>query len=267
MLAATDIMSSTSTTTKPKITIWIWSAGLYPRRVLYYFRAKGFTPAFLKEHNIHLIPVTCSMTEGLLSFPGYEARPTATSLPILRIQYTDGTELWIRETLAILEYLEDIFPPAHGYKSLRDEVPGQAAKMRDVIGLSNDAGVQFTTFLINSYKGTSFWSGLKEEEMHDDTAAHAKKKWQTLLTKLCTWVEKDVTAEDSQGLVGVTTIADIMLMAQVDYQKWCYKYEYLEGFSVLQSWYENMTKSDWYIENDRFGGYEAKEDLDALLTL
>jgi glutathione S-transferase len=260
-------MTSTSASTKPKITIWVWSTGLYPRRVLYYFRAKGFSPAFLKEHNIHLVPVTFNADKGLLlSFPGHEERPSGTSLPIMRIQYPDGKELWIRETLAILEYLEDIFPPAQGYKSLRGESPEQAAKMRDVNGLSTEAFVQYIVFLMNSNKGTTFWSGLKEEEMHDDTAAHAKKKWQTCLAKLCTWVEEDVASKDSQGLVGVTTIADLMLMAQVDYLRGMYGTGYIEGHDVLTTWYENMQKASWYVENDTFGAFEAKEDLSGFLV-
>src|SRR4051812_27149110 len=48
---------STTSNSLPKTTLWVWSSGAFPRRIVYYFHAKGITTTILAQHNIHLIPV------------------------------------------------------------------------------------------------------------------------------------------------------------------------------------------------------------------
>jgi hypothetical protein len=59
----------------------------------------------LHDKNIHLILVTLS-NSALVTRPALEARSAETSLPVLRIAYADSTIFYIRETSAILAYLE-----------------------------------------------------------------------------------------------------------------------------------------------------------------
>ncbi|CAG5137401.1 uncharacterized protein ALTATR162_LOCUS89 [Alternaria atra] len=73
-------------------TLWLWPTGLFPRRIIYYLRAKNISSSMLHEKNIHLIPVVLDKgapTPDLVSRPGLEARPAETSLPVLRITYAD----------------------------------------------------------------------------------------------------------------------------------------------------------------------------------
>lgn len=112
-------------TIHPKTTIWLWPTSLFPRRIIYFLRAKNISTSTLAAHNIHLIPVTLSPT-GLISLAGFEDRPVGTSLPIMRVE-TDSKEVggggqgkfWIRESAAMMEYLGEVFSPVDGYKDLR----------------------------------------------------------------------------------------------------------------------------------------------------
>src|SRR5690242_11369062 len=115
-----------SSIVKDNTTIWIWPSGLFPRRLVYYFRAKGITLSALERHGIHLIAVElASSPPALHSMAGFEARPANSSLPIMRIEHGDGRTTWIRESLSIIDYLEDLFPASAGWTDVRGGSPEQ----------------------------------------------------------------------------------------------------------------------------------------------
>src|SRR5690242_19169790 len=107
-----------------RTTIWIWPSGLFPRRLIYCFRAKNIDFSTLKNYNIHLIPVALATDPPALeAMEGHEARPSDASIPIVRIVHADSSEVWIRESLSILSYFEELFPSSNGWADLQGDTP------------------------------------------------------------------------------------------------------------------------------------------------
>jgi glutathione S-transferase len=243
---------------RPKITLWLWPTGLFPRRVVYYLRAKNITLSMLQAQNIHLIPVILVKDPpkpGLVSKAGFEPRPSEMSLPALRIQHTDGKEFWIHETSAILEYFEEVFSKARGYEDLRGNTAEQRARTRDALSLLVEASIWGGVALVHSDANTTYWSGLSEGEMSASAAKHAERKFHSLLSRLEKWVEADVVGGESQslsGLGGSVTLADLLVMAQVEYMQEMYGLDWVGEHGVLRVWYERMKGEEWVV---------GKEDL------
>lgn len=249
-------MSST-----PKTTLWIWPTGLFPRRLIYYFRLKHITLSTLTSHSIHLIPVALTVSPpSLSSLPGHESRPPNTSLPIMRITHPSGREVWIRESLSILEYFESLFLPLSGFPNLLDANLEQRAQTGDILSLLNDAMHWSLISLINSDPQTMFWSGLKEEDMSKSTAEHAEGKWQFYLERLEQWVQ-----DDSGAVVKRETLAGLVLLAQVEYHQMMYGADWIEGHGVLREWVERMKKKEWYVASQVLKGVEKGEGWETLL--
>ncbi|KAJ4367737.1 hypothetical protein N0V86_009858 [Didymella sp. IMI 355093] len=247
----------TPTTQNTKTTLWIWPAGLFPRRLLYYFRAKHMTLTVLKDHNIDLIPVALSTSPPALeSVLGYEARPKDASLPVMRIVHADGKESWIRESLSILEYLEDLLPSP----SLVGESAEERAQTRDIVSLLNDTMHWGLIHLIHSDPKTTFWSGLSEDEMSKSTAEHAKGKFEFYLQRLEDW-----TRDDGGAIMRRTTIAGIVLLAQVEYHEMMYGANWIEGHTVLREWIHGMQEEVWYVESGMLKGVEDGKGWETIL--
>lgn len=242
-------------------TIWIWPSGLFPRRLIYYFRAKNITLSTLKEHNIQLIPVALALNPPALeAMEGHEARPSDASLPILRTFQADGSELWIRESLSILEYFEELFPSSNGWADLRGDTPQRRAQTRDFLSLLNDAMHWSLVYLINSDSKTTFWSGLKEEDMSKRSAEHAKGKWQFYLDRLEQWLQ-----DDAGRLIERTTIADFVLLAHVEYHEMMYDADWIQGRTALKKWVESIKAEAWYVESKYLTGIEEGRDWRTVL--
>lgn len=234
-----------SSASNAKTTLWIWPSGLFPRRLIYYFRAKHITLRTLCAHNVHLIPVALSTSPPALeTVKGYEARPPDTSLPILRIAHANGREVWIRESLSILEYFEEIFPSTDGWVDLRGDTPEERAQTRDVLCLLNDAMHWSLVHLINSDPKTTFWSGLREEDISGRVAEHAKGKFKFYLDRLERWLPGD-----GKRVVERNSIANVALLAQVEYHETMYGADWIEGHALLRKWVESMKEQAWYVES------------------
>lgn len=254
----------------PKTTIWLWSFGLFPRRILYYFRAKNITLSVLSSQNIHLIPVVLdpSSPTGLVSLPGHEARLPNTSLPCLRLEKPDGSTFVIHESAAVMEYLEEIFGPGDSYPDLRGASAEQRARTRDVLGVMSDALFYCTVYMTNALPATLSWSGLKEDEMHADTAAQALRKQGASLDRLEEWVKDDVVGKGTKSISGEgvsVTMADLVVLAQVEYLKATYGLDWCEGREVLRTWWERTVKQDWYVGNEELGGFTGTGDWERIL--
>lgn len=246
-----------STIPKEKTTIWLWPSGLFPRRLVYYFRAKHITLSVLEAHGINLIPVALSTTPPVLeSLPGYEGRPKDTSLPVLRIAHADGGETWIRESVSILEYLEELFPNP----SLLGKNAAEKAQTRDILHLLSDAMHWSLIRLINSDPQTTSWSGLSKDEMSESAAAHAEGKTKFYLDRLESWVQSDGGAA-----MGTTTIAGIALLAQVEYHEMMYGDNWIAEHMVLGKWVDGMKEHEWYIESEVMKGVEQGKSWDTIL--
>ena len=203
----------------------------------------------IQQHHIHLILVVLDVA-GLVSMPGFEQRPADTSLPVMRIEKNDGSVFWIHESLAILEYFEEIFPPSAGYPNLLGFSSEERARTRDILSLTTDAILWSGIELMHSNPATTSWSGLTVDEMSSSAAAQAARKFDMLLTRLERWVEEAAVQDVGTSIAGAgasVTMADIVLMAQVEYIKMCYGTDWLSGHDVLRRWYDTGIKARWYV--------------------
>jgi glutathione S-transferase len=232
---------------QPKTTLWIWPTGLFPRRIIFYLRAKNLTLPILTAHNIHLIPVALTPSFQLLSLPAFEPRPQNTSLPIMRIESDDKKVLWIRESAAIIEYFEEVFGVEKGYRELRGETVQQRARTRDGVSLLNDVMVWSTVGMVHSNRATVSWSGLSEEGMSGSAAHHADGKVDALLKRLEGWIEEDGKGCRSlSGEGGDVTVLDVVVMS-MEYIREVYGEDGLGGNEVLKGWWEKLRVAEWVV--------------------
>ena len=189
--------------------------------------------------------------------PGHEPRPTDTSLPVMRIEQ-DGDEVWIHESIAILEYFEEMFSFGSGYVDLRGKTQEERAKTRDVLSLLADAVMWSSVALIHSNSDTTFWSGLSEDQMSKGAADQAGKKLKGLLERLEKWVEG--------GKKGTSvTLADLCLVAQVEYMRENYGTDWVNGHGVLRDWCDRVMKEGWFVGREDLEGVERSGDWSVVL--
>lgn len=254
-------------TSKPTITIWLWPTGLFPRRIIYFLAAKKVTTATLAAHNITLIPVTLQFNPmALASKPGYEALPEDTSLPVMRVQsrHSDGVDrnIWIRESLGIMTYLNDVFSPENEFPNFNGETSLQRARTSDIVSNLTDATLWSLIKLIHSQPSTCSWSGLKEDQLSPSASAHGEKKFHALLGRLEKWVEDDVVRKETKSLTGEgadVTMADVALMAQAEYMREMYGIVWLEGYGVLKGWWERVREEEWVVKREMLDEVERTE--------
>ena len=253
--------------TLPKVTLWIWPTGAFPRRVIYYFRAKGITATMLQQRNIHLIPIVLD-SKTLVALPQYEARPADRTLPALRIEHGNGKEFWIHESNAILEYFEDIFPTSEGYPDMRGDTIEQRARTRDVVSLLADVLTWTMVKIMNTFPAASSWSGLAAEHMSTNAAEHADEKLHSLLSRVEKWVKEDVVTRSSESLSGEggsVTLADIVLMAQNEYALMAFKTNLLDEHDVLRVWWDRNKRADWFITSEDLMKVEQGEGWESVI--
>jgi glutathione S-transferase len=255
-----------TSTSHPTTTIWLWPTGLFPRRIIYFFRVKNITNSILTAHNIHLVPATVSET-GLISLSTFEERPAGTSLPLMRVESHSENEVWVRESAAIIEYLEERFSVEQGYKSTLGDTVLQRARCRDILSLLSDAMVWSGVHLMHSNVSTMSWSGLEEEDMSASAAAHADKKFRALMGNLEGWVEGDVIGKGSVSLAGGdnVTMADIALMANVQYFGETYGMDWIAGLDILRCWYNRVQDEDLVVKKESLAEAEKAGRWEAVL--
>jgi len=165
----------------------------------------------------------------------------------MRVEAQGGT-YFVRESIAIIEYFEEILGTAEGYEDLRGETVQQRARTRDVLSLLGDAVVWSGVALVHSNTATTAWSGLREEDMSVSAAAHARMKFGGLMGKLESWVG------EGEGMGG--TLADVCVMAQVEYIREMYGVDWLEGFEGLKGWCERAKGLEWVVGREGLEGVE-----------
>ncbi|KAL2683315.1 hypothetical protein Neosp_007785 [[Neocosmospora] mangrovei] len=206
--------------------------GVYPRRVLLYLSEKGIISSPL----IKITPVT--ITRQGMSTP--DGKPPGT-VPMLKLP--DGT--FIKESVAILEYFEDICAdPQNDWQkelakgavtsSMRGETPEQKARIRDMLGLSGEA---CNYFGFACHKGTALFA------LSEATNAHAAKLsleyCSKTLTHLSEYYEGD-NLEDGRQV----TIADCVLYSMLHFAKDLYGLHLVDDLPNLQRFYGAFEKRE-----------------------
>lgn len=246
-------------TPNPKITIWLWPTGLFPRRVLYYLRAKHITLSALTAQNIHLIPVLLDTAAWKLEAKeGYESRPEGMSLPCMRIEHVKGGGVeYVHETESIVRYLEEVFrgkDAENGCGDIMGSTASQRARTHDIVSVVSEASVWSSVALMHSDTRTLSWSGLDASSMSASAAADARKRSHRLLSKVETWVEADVVEKKTESLSGeggAVTLADVVLMSNIAYMEDSYGKDFVEEHGVLRLWYDRAREYGWVVGLDR----------------
>jgi glutathione S-transferase len=191
-----------------------FSWGLYPVRVTLYLAEKAIP-------DVQLIEVDPTDPRTLSRV--HELSPLGT-VPVLEAE--DG--LVIRQSLAILEYLEERFPEPN----LMGETPAARAATRELVALLDEAS---TFFGIWCHKGSPVFAG--HEPQSAEAAALAAEGYYKRVRLL------DTLMANAPFLTGdKVTIADCVAMALFHFAKGFYGVALPADCSKLVGWYERFAR-------------------------
>lgn len=235
------------------IELYVLSWGIYPRRILLYLAEKGLD-------SCPAIKVTsCSVTNtGTMEAPG---KPPG-SVPILRLP--DGT--FIKQSVAILEYLEDvcdhpdltqdwqlqIASAARNRGSMRGKTAQEVARTREILALADEAS---TFFGFACHKGSALFMPLEQ------TSALAGKLALEYCRKNLKILEEDYFAEQTSlfGSGSRVSIAHCVLYSLLHFSRRLYGVDLLSEpeLPALRKFYESFEKRDM----DRVGEIQYPEEV------
>ncbi|PVH88977.1 hypothetical protein DL98DRAFT_159841 [Cadophora sp. DSE1049] len=236
--------------------LFVLTWGIYPRRILIYLAEKGLLKSPATEiiesasltvqcqaFKLKITPVTVSATETSMELvaPG---KPPGT-VPILVI----GNGQFIKQSAAILEYLEDVCDSTSLRNSegnrgngtsvlrpMRGSTADERAMTRDILALADEAS---TFFGFACHKGTSLFSSL--ESQSPMTAVIALEWCRRALEKIEVYYEDDNRFEDSDGEMDSrngSNIADCVLFSLLQFSKELYGRDLIGGLPNLNQFYE-----------------------------
>jgi glutathione S-transferase len=192
---------------------------LYPRRLSAYLAEKPLP----KTVNLEQINVTFGPT-GMNNPPG---KPNG-SIPMLKIG--DSPDDYIRQTVAILEYLEEKHPRG---RDMRGSDPEERARVREIVALAEDV-TQCMGFYV--YNASKLQEGMGLEQA-PSAARLAKERMHTMLGKIEEYATRYV--REGRWLAGTQepSLGDVCLYATVEYATAFYGLNLLGGHEVLKTWY------------------------------
>jgi glutathione S-transferase len=231
-------------------TLWIWPSGIFPRRLVYYLKVKSLSENDLDNLKLSLIPCFVDLQSQDLhldSISGFEKRPQGYSLPVLRISGAKSSDKaeYVTQSSSILEYLEDLLPETEGFANLRGKNALQAAKIRDIVQLTNEL---LTWCNVNMRHSTAFsllWSGMTKEQQSQQASKDAQTQVARLLEKLECWIE----TSGGISLVGAEspTIADVTVAAAKTSMEEIYGLDLFREFDSLDAWWSRYQASPWFV--------------------
>jgi glutathione S-transferase len=189
--------------------------------------------------------------------PNTEPQPPDSLLPVMEI--VDGdTKRILHQSSAILQYLEECYPPSQGYRDLSGaSSPELKAHVRAIVQLVNDATIWMQGDIFHTHAFAVTLGLITKEEQSTAASIYAKQRWRKEFAKLDSWVQQYDREKKLISLAGVhtPTIADFTLLSAVELFKDFFSVDVLEGFSALEVWYKRYTESPWWVR---------REDVDAL---
>ncbi|KAH6682174.1 hypothetical protein F5X68DRAFT_263190 [Plectosphaerella plurivora] len=222
------------------VELYVLSWGIYPRRVLLYLAEKGLD-------SCPAIKITsCSINnKGMMEAPG---KPPG-SVPILRLP--DGT--FIKQSVAILEYLEDVCDnpdptkewqlqmadAARDRGSMRGETVQEVARTREILALADEAS---TLFGFACHKGSVLFVPIEQ------TSALAAKLVLEYCRKDLKILEDNYFAEQTSLARngGRASIAHCVLYSLLHFSRKLYGIDLLSGpeLPALRTFYESFKERD-----------------------
>lgn len=252
---------------RPKTTIWIWPTGLFPRRIIYYLRAQNITLADLAAANIDLVPVLLDPeSHQIRAKEGYAAKPDGMTVPCMYIAggsgAGEGGGQWVRESVSIIAYLEEVFGEDGRRKSFYGTTAMQRLKTHDIMcTFSADIIPNYITELTHTVPGSKSWTHIQDGEISSGAGAHARRRKEFYLRRLEDWVRRDIVERGTRSLSGEgreVTLADVVVMAQVCYARDGYGADWLEGCGVLRNWSEEAVKGEWWVDGEKLKECEER---------
>jgi glutathione S-transferase len=248
-----------------KKTIWIWPRGLYPGQMHFYLKAKSLPLSVLNTPDnpdglLTIVPIRIDpeVARLVLTFPDTEPQPPDSLLPVMKIVDGDTTRI-LHQSTAIVQYLEESYPPSEGYKDLSGGGSLELkAHVQAIVQLVMDAMIWMQADIFHVHDFAVTLGQITKEEQSMAASVYAKKRWRRELAKLDRWVQKLDQERAPISLAGdldTPTIADFTLLSAVELFKDFFDTDVLEGFSALQVWYKRYTESQWWI---------PREEVDAL---
>jgi glutathione S-transferase len=188
--------------------------GVYPRRVIIYLAEKGISD---------IARVTLDFLRGENREPEHlERNPTGT-VPVLEI----SSGVFIRQSTAILEYLEEIYP----CPNMIGDTPHARAFTRDLMSLINESTQFFGAFVTHA---SPLFAAMVEQKR--DAADGAWNFFKQRLTAL------DQVVRSDEFLNGFhPTIADCSLAALVGFARDFYGVELPRECARINEWYRRFS--------------------------
>lgn len=190
--------------------------GLYPRRVTLYLAEKGIVDV----ERIDIEPDTAAEWPP----PSLRALNPAGTLPVLDVG--DGTI--IRQSLAILEYLEERYPSPN----MIGETPAARAATRELVAVIDEAT---THFGIWAHKGSPLFAG--REPQSAQAAAAGAEKYAHRLRLLEAMIVGDPFLTGDR-----VTIADCVAMALLQFVQEFYGVPLPDDCPRLAAWYARFLR-------------------------
>lgn len=190
--------------------------GLYPRRIQVYLAEKGINDIDVEDIELHKIA----------DWPPpwmLDLNPAGT-LPVLEGQ--DGT--LIRQSLAIIDYLEDLYPQPN----LMGETPVERAATREMMAIIDDA----TTFFgIWCHLGSPIFEGTEAQSL--DAAQAGARRYHKKLQVL------EAMIKDGPFLQGDRiTVADCLAIALSQFVNELYDVPIPHDCQKLKRWFESFSQ-------------------------
>lgn len=188
--------------------------GVYPRRVIIYMAEKGIS-------DIERIPL--DLVRGENRQPDHLARNPAGTVPVLEI----SRGVFIRQSSAILEYLEELYPSPN----MIGETAEGRAFTRDVMSLINESTQFFVAYV--AHGNPLFATRMKQKR---DAAAAAWDFYRLRMAAL------DKTIQSGDFLNGVhPTIADCSLASLIGFASGLYDVQIPPDCGRMAAWYARFS--------------------------
>jgi len=274
-----DISSNNSVTCKLmsamtvpnyELTLWLWVEGMFPRRIAYFLLAKGLvtspTDMLAKKTTDSALKIVLMKPNIPGSGQAWAFNPTEEALapdvssPCLRIVDPVRGQRWVRESSAILCYLEDFY--SNYGPSLQPRSLVERAEMNDRMFAINEGFIHGLVYIKHAIPQTAFWSGLKNQERSHTAARNGRASMVKVFSKMQMWAKKELETKgwltpgvDGPGLV------DFNLAALCRYTELSYGWDLLddEALRPLAKWYKRFQKLPWWAELEAREGAIPRE--------
>ncbi|GAP88568.2 hypothetical protein SAMD00023353_7000410 [Rosellinia necatrix] len=243
---------------KAQLTLFLWPAGLFPRRVTYWLVLKGLVSSYsdilagkTADPNLSIVRLGITPPKfGWTYEPADDPLPASvsTSTPCLRVRDAEtGAERWVRESSSIIAYLERAY--AGRGPALAPAGALDAAATGDLVGQLNLALAESATYLRHASPQLAVYAELRDEDRSRAAARVGHRQFVRGLAKVQAW------AADSLATTGWLTpgtdgpgLVDVNLAAPRRYLELAYGWDLFEDEELkpLDEWYKRFQKLPWW---------------------